>query len=125
MFFPLNLISSPRIGEFPTTLIPQVRQFLSEDFSAALPINSPLSKSTNLPNPTSKGVVFLEKSFQADKSPASILLHLKPGVADKIIPILIPSSKIKLPNFSILFSGRKYISQPSSFVKPVRLIMTL
>ena len=53
------------------------------------------------------GFVFLSKSCPADKSPASIRLPLNDGVAVKIIPIFFPSSKIKSPINSALFSGLK------------------
>ena len=107
-----------------TTLIPQLRHSLSAFNNAFLPIKLSFFKSTKRPSPTEKGLVSSEKSCPADKSPASILLPLNDGVAVIIIPIFFPFSRIRLPNFSALFSGLKYISHPSSFVNPVRLIIT-
>ena len=92
--FSFNLILSPLIAVPDITRIPQVLHFFSDDISASFPIKFSLSKFINLPSPTEKGLVFFEKSCPADKSPASILLHLNPGVATKIIPNFFPCSRI-------------------------------
>ena len=109
--FPTNLSFILRLFPFSAIpsliLIPQVLQFLSAATKASFPIKFSFSRSTNFPRPTENGFVFLSKSCPADKSPASIRLPLNEGVAVNIIPIFFPSSKIKSPINSALFSGLK------------------
>ena len=61
--------------------------------------------STNLFNPTSKGVVDLLKSLPADNKPASILLALKTGVPVNFKLNFFPISQSLFPIFLKSLSG--------------------
>ena len=71
--FPFELTISPLIAIPSSTLIPQLKHVLSALLRAFFPMKFSLSKSINFPKPTEKGFVYFEKSWPADKRPASIL----------------------------------------------------
>ena len=68
-----NLIDLPFFAIPSTTLMPQLRHFLSAFIKAFLPIKLSFSKSTKRPRPTEKGFVSFEKSCPADNNPAGLL----------------------------------------------------